>query len=63
MGGVQERGTPPIRMSVMNFPLKMIHLIFPHFLGRLDLVGVRTVMQPTSEKQCMTLSVEFYMIM
>lgn len=59
MGGVQERGTPSIRMGVMSFPLKMIHLKFPHFLGRLDLVGVRTVIQATSEEQCMTLSVGF----
>lgn len=63
MGGVQEGGTPTIRMGVMRFPLKMIHLIFPHFLARLDFVGVRTVMQPTSKEQCMTLSVEFYIIM
>lgn len=59
MGGIQERGTLSLRMSVMSFPIKMIHLIFPHFLGRLDLVGVRAVMQPTSEEQCMTLSVGF----
>lgn len=59
MGGVQKRGTPSIRMGVMSFPIKMIHLIFPHFLGRLDLVGVRTVMQPTSEERYMTLSVGF----
>lgn len=59
MGGVQQRGAPSIRMGVVSFPLKIIHLKFPHFLARLDLVGVRTVMQPTSEEQCMTLSVGF----